>query len=399
MLSLLFSDMKTRRSAHQTSLGESSHAQGLASHSQEGGLQTQTGASASQSAHVHSQASASQAGASVSQAVHSQQGASQAGGLRTPRSLPDAPNISEHATISPQTPGSASSVASVGTTRRGRGPSRVTSVRILPLGQTISIDLQGGSSVGPYAQQFTTYLGVCNRVHCNLWQQNYMTLPPEKKEAILRNLQQHFNFLRSPAIDADILRHMGEMQRKQRSHLKRKDDHLRMHVIICHQVMILVNGGTCVRYGIEKIDQMTQLMNPTPSEESDATANPPVLTPEEAFRQRLLEEQSQQKSKISQQKSEISQQKSEIERMKKIIEDQEQRIAAQSTYIDVRVEAQVETRLAELKTQMLQSMDDRLQELIRIRMSESGAPAMLPEDETEGEEGDGEDEGTFGEDE
>ncbi|MQM02364.1 hypothetical protein Taro_035124 [Colocasia esculenta] len=101
-------------------------------------------------------------------------------------------------------------------------------------------------------------------------------------------------------------------------------------------------------------DQMNQLMNPTPSEESDATANPPVLTPEEAFRQvfgrdrpgrircggrgqtlrswygpsecgsssntvyqRLLEEQSQQKSEICQQKSEISQQKSEIERMKK----------------------------------------------------------------------------------
>ncbi|MQL83200.1 hypothetical protein Taro_015679 [Colocasia esculenta] len=179
--------------------------------------------------------------------------------------------------------------------------------------------------------------------------------------------------------------------------------------------------------------QMTQLMNPTSSEESDATANPPVLTPEEAFRQvfgrdrprqircggrgqtlrswygpseggsssntiyqRLLEEQSQQKS-------EISQQKSEVERMIKIIEDQQQRIEAQSTDIDVRVEAQVEARvearLAELQTQMLQSMDERLQELIRIRMSGSGAPAVLPEDETEGEEGDGEDEGTFGEDE
>ncbi|MQM00559.1 hypothetical protein Taro_033295 [Colocasia esculenta] len=177
----------------------------------------------------------------------------------------------------------------------------------------------------------------------------------------------------------------------------------------------------------QMMDQMTQLMNPTPSEESDATANPPVLTPEEAFRQvfgrdrpgrircggrgktlrswygpsecgsssntvyqRLLEEQSQQKS-------EISQQKSEIERMKKIIEDQERRIAAQSTDIDVRVKAQVEARLAELKTQMLQSMDDRVLEL--IRMSGSGAPAVLPEDETDEEVGDGEDEGTFGEDE
>ncbi|MQM02851.1 hypothetical protein Taro_035622, partial [Colocasia esculenta] len=106
------------------------------------------------------------------------------------------------------------------------------------------------------------------------------------------------------------------------------------------------------------MDQMTQLMNPTPSEESDGTAHLVVLTPEEAFRQtlrswyepseggsscntayqRLLQEQSQQKS-------EMSQQKSEIERMKKIIEDQEQRIAAQSTDIDVRVEAQVEAQL------------------------------------------------------
>ncbi|MQL91183.1 hypothetical protein Taro_023791 [Colocasia esculenta] len=139
-------------------------------------------------------------------------------------------------------------------------------------------------------------------------------------------------------------------------------------------------------------DQMTQLMNPTPSEDSDATTNPPVLTPEEAFRQRLLEKQSQQKS-------EISQQKSEIERMKKIIEDQERRIAAQSIDIDVRVEAQVEARLAELKTQMLQSMDDRVLELIRIPMLGSGAPAVLPEDETDEEVGDGEDDGTFGEDE
>ncbi|MQL76206.1 hypothetical protein Taro_008611 [Colocasia esculenta] len=242
-----------------------------------------------QSVNVHSQASASHAGASVSQSVHSQAGASQSGGLHTPRSLLDAANISEHATISPQTPRSASSVASVGTTRRGRVPSRVTSIKILPPGQTVSIDLEGGSSVGPYGQQFTTYLGVCNRVHCNIWQQDYMTLPPKKKETILRDLQ----------------------------------------------------------------DRMTQLMNPTPSEESDGTTHLPVLTPEEAFRQvfrrdrpgrircggrgqtlrswygpseggsssstayqRLLEEQSQQKS-------EISQHKSEIERMKKIIEDQE----------------------------------------------------------------------------
>ncbi|MQM07214.1 hypothetical protein Taro_040052 [Colocasia esculenta] len=123
----------------------------------------------------------------------------------------------------------------------------------------------------------------------------------------------------------------------------------------------------------QMMDQMTQLMNPTPSEESDATANPPVLTPEEAFRQN-----------------------SEIERMKKIIKDQERRIATQSTDIDVRVEAQVEARLAELKTQMLQSMDDRVLEL--IRMSGSGAPAVLPEDEIDEEVGDREDEGTFGED-
>ncbi|MQL74496.1 hypothetical protein Taro_006847 [Colocasia esculenta] len=183
----------------------------------------------------------------------------------------------------------------------------------------------------------------------------------------------------------------------------------------------------------QMMDHMTQLMNPTPLEELDATANPHVLTPEETFcqafgrdrpgrircggrgqtlrswygpskggsssntvYQRLLEEQSQQKS-------EISQQKFEIQRMKKIIEDQEQRIAAQSIDIDVRVEAQVEARvearLAELQTQMLQSMDERLKELIRIRMSGSGAPAVLPEDETEGEERDGEDEGTFGLDE
>ncbi|MQL72683.1 hypothetical protein Taro_005061 [Colocasia esculenta] len=31
------------------------------------------------------------------------------------------------------------------------------------------------------------------------------------------------------------------------------DDHLRMHVIICHQFVIRVNGGICVRCGIEKI--------------------------------------------------------------------------------------------------------------------------------------------------
>ncbi|MQM18545.1 hypothetical protein Taro_051540 [Colocasia esculenta] len=69
------------------------------------------------------------------------------------------------------------------------GPSRATSIRILPPSQTVSIDLEGGSSVGPYAQQFTTYLGVCKRVHCNIWQRDYMTLPPEKEEAILRDLQ------------------------------------------------------------------------------------------------------------------------------------------------------------------------------------------------------------------
>ncbi|MQM12229.1 hypothetical protein Taro_045148 [Colocasia esculenta] len=91
-------------------------------------------------------------------------------------------------------------------------------------------------------------------------------------------------------------------------------------------VLVLGNGvdlSTCVRYGIDKIvqkegrhpthpemfqmtqarttpdgsvmwsneqsrqvmDQMSQLMNPTPSDESDGTAHLAVLSPEEAFRQ------------------------------------------------------------------------------------------------------------------
>ncbi|MQL95812.1 hypothetical protein Taro_028477 [Colocasia esculenta] len=45
----------------------------------------------------------------------------------------------------------------------------------------------------------------------------------------------------------------------------------------------------CVRWSNEQsrqvMDQMTQLMNPTPSDESDGTAHLAVLRPEEAFRQ------------------------------------------------------------------------------------------------------------------
>ncbi|MQM11750.1 hypothetical protein Taro_044660 [Colocasia esculenta] len=326
----------------------------------------------------------------------------------------------------------------IGTTRRGRGPSRATIIRILPPGQTVPIDLEGGSSVGPYAQQFTTYLGVCNRVHCNLWQQDYMTLPPEKKEAILRDLQRVSERNKSNRSHLSIPYRRGQTNIHQLSNdfMQKEGRHpTRPEIFRMTQVRTTPDGS--VMWSNEQsrqvMDQMTQLMNPTPSEKLDGTAHLAVLSPKEAFRQvfgrdrpgrircggreqtlrswygpseggsssntayqHLLQEQSQQKS-------EISQQKSEIERMKKIIEDQEQRISAQSTDIDVRVEAQVEARvearLAALQTQMLQSMDKRLQEYFCTHTSGSCAPTVPPEDETNGDQGDGEDEGSFGKDE
>ncbi|MQL83444.1 hypothetical protein Taro_015944 [Colocasia esculenta] len=144
-------------------------------------------------------------------------------------------------------------------TRRGRGPSRVTSVRILPLGQTFPIDLEGGSSVGPYSQHFTIYLGVCNRVHCNLWQQDYMTLPLEKKETILRDLQ---------------------VQKE-----GRHPTHMKMFQMT--QARTTPDGS--VMWSNEQsrhmMDQMIQFMNPTPSDESDGMTHLAVLSLEEAFRQ------------------------------------------------------------------------------------------------------------------
>ncbi|MQM14104.1 hypothetical protein Taro_047033 [Colocasia esculenta] len=106
------------------------------------------------------------------------------------------------------------------------------------------------------------------------------------------------------------------------------------------------------------MDQMTQLMNPTPSDESDGTAHLAVLSSEEAFRQVFGRDRPRRircggrgqtlrswygpseggsSSNTAYQclLQEQSQQKSEIERMKKIIEDQEQRLVAQSTDIDV----------------------------------------------------------------
>ncbi|MQM07648.1 hypothetical protein Taro_040489, partial [Colocasia esculenta] len=156
------------------------------------------------------------------------------------------------------------------------------------------------------------------------------------------------------------------------------------------------------------IDQMTQLMNPTPSYESDGTAHLVILSPEEAFSQVFGRDRpgrircggrgqtlrslygpskggSSSNTAYQHLLQEQSQQKSEIEGMKKIIEDQEQRLVAQSTDIDVRVEAQVEAqveaRLAMLETQTFQSMDRRLQEYFGTHTSGRGAPAVPPEDE------------------
>ncbi|MQM16318.1 hypothetical protein Taro_049274 [Colocasia esculenta] len=169
----------------------------------------------------------------------------------------------------------------------------------------------------------------------------------------LQSANQHFTFLRSPAIDADILRHMGEMQRKQRSHLKRKMQKDGRHPTRPKMFQMMQARTTpdgSVMWSNEQSRKVMTLRSWYGPSEGGSSSNTAY--------QRLLQEQSQQKS-------EISQQKSEIERMKKIIEDQEQRIAAQSTDIDVRVEAQVEAqlearveaRLAALQTQMLQSMD------------------------------------------
>ncbi|MQL93325.1 hypothetical protein Taro_025968 [Colocasia esculenta] len=93
-------------------------------------------------------------------------------------------------------------------------------------------------------------------------------------------------------------------------------------------------------------DQMTQLMNPTPLDESDGTTHLVVLSSEEAFRQvfgrdragrircggrgqtlrswyRPSEGGSSSNTTYQRLLQEQSQQQSEIERMKKIIEDQE----------------------------------------------------------------------------
>ncbi|MQL90089.1 hypothetical protein Taro_022668 [Colocasia esculenta] len=164
----------------------------------------------------------SQAGASVSQSVHSEAGALQSGGLHIPRSLPDVANISEHATISPQTSGTASSVASV----------IMTLIIYDDYAATFHF-----SAVSSHRCRHSSPYGR---------NANEAKVPLEKKR---RPFEDACNNL-PPSYDSSQWWHMCEIWDREDSK-----------------------------------DQMAQLMNPTPSEESDGTAHLTVLTPEEAFRQ------------------------------------------------------------------------------------------------------------------
>ncbi|MQL84619.1 hypothetical protein Taro_017120 [Colocasia esculenta] len=102
-------------------------------------------------------------------------------------SQPQLASSQPHFTSSPQTPGNASSSAP-GPIRRGRGPTKANCVTNLSRGQTMPVNLISGCAIGANGQSVTTFLGVLNRIHCPLWQQDYLKLLDDIKENILRDL-------------------------------------------------------------------------------------------------------------------------------------------------------------------------------------------------------------------
>lgn len=88
-----------------------------------------------------------------------------------------------------------SSTQSWGRGHGRRGPTRGVTESRLEDGSRWNVKVIGGTGVGERGVNFVSKMGTVIRVHCKLWDDNFVKLPETTKDAIFRDLQVTFHLL------------------------------------------------------------------------------------------------------------------------------------------------------------------------------------------------------------
>ncbi|MQL95206.1 hypothetical protein Taro_027870 [Colocasia esculenta] len=70
-----------------------------------------------------------------------------------------------------------------------RGPSRGLTDRRLESGQRWNVKVIGGTEIGESGAQFVSHMGIVSKLHCKIWQKDFVKLPADIIDTIFRDLE------------------------------------------------------------------------------------------------------------------------------------------------------------------------------------------------------------------
>ncbi|MQM22135.1 hypothetical protein Taro_055183, partial [Colocasia esculenta] len=103
-----------------------------------------------------------------------------------------------------------------------RGPSRGLTDRRLESGQRWNVKVIGGTGIGESGAQFVSHMGIVSKLHCKIWQKDFVKLPTDIIDTIFRDLELLFRWDRTAHTDKEMLMHMSSMHRTWRGVLKKR---------------------------------------------------------------------------------------------------------------------------------------------------------------------------------
>ncbi|MQM09635.1 hypothetical protein Taro_042515, partial [Colocasia esculenta] len=103
-----------------------------------------------------------------------------------------------------------------------RGPSRGLTDRRLESSQRWNVKVIGGTGIGESGAQFVSHMGIVSKLHCKIWQKDFVKLPTDIIDTIFRDLELLFRWDRTAHTDKEMLMHMSSMHRTWHGVLKKR---------------------------------------------------------------------------------------------------------------------------------------------------------------------------------
>ncbi|MQL92847.1 hypothetical protein Taro_025485 [Colocasia esculenta] len=105
-------------------------------------------------------------------------------------------STSERSVAASSAVGSVAGPVSTHTWGRGhghRGPSRGLTDKRLESGQRWNVKVIGGTGIGESGAQFVSHMGIVSKLHCKIWQKDFVKLPADIIDTIFRDLEELIN--------------------------------------------------------------------------------------------------------------------------------------------------------------------------------------------------------------